>query len=706
MTRQTNFNRDTAAAAPVATGRPVVRGSLAVGGTITVANGAWFKEPTSYTYQWRRNGINIAGATSASYVITNADKNKSLDCLVIGSNAEGSGQIVSDVAYAYNDETLATLAINSNNWSTGATAGATLATVANRFPGSRIEISPNDGRAIVSDDGTNAVIIRGLSNATIGQQRYRLTETFGSSKNPVKVTEFDVVWTDPSVIAKHAFGQRMVLPTQRFQSVTNITHHAANMVEISPPWDTWCPQYAFAGWYNNEINVGNDVNYEGAWIGVNGVNYDLLVNGQQAFIVPDGGFVVTDENMIRIPANSVVRKGYANNAPVGSYRPMGGPINLPIATYSTTQGYGDAIFNGGSSQLAAAKANTTGSGSATPGSGNWYGAPVAATAKPDGIAAIAAARSVTLVGDSVGWGANGNGFAYGINAAEYGAQGYIMRGLADPANGRIPVINFCVPGTRYPDLGPGPTGEATVNGFAKRAAILAALGFPSSTIICEMGINTVANETGTAQQIADNTRAKALAAWQYLKTLGNRKLIQTTMTAQTLSVNDGGSTNYWRWTSADESKQTRGADGAHVALDNYIMSKPAPLDDVIDIRPYIESSPGSRKIKVPPNQIGTTTAAITAADTTFQMTGWLPKPGDAIVIEPLEATSNYDTPIIIAVTGNATACTVTVRSGQMTKSHASGIEVRGANSNDGTHYTTQGEQTCKYGIIDNKAKIA
>ncbi|MCW2785615.1 MAG: Cna protein B-type domain protein [Marmoricola sp.] len=49
---------------------PTITGTPAVGGTVTAAPGSWTPEPTSYKYQWRANGTDIAGATSASLVLT------------------------------------------------------------------------------------------------------------------------------------------------------------------------------------------------------------------------------------------------------------------------------------------------------------------------------------------------------------------------------------------------------------------------------------------------------------------------------------------------------------------------------------------------------------------------------------------------------------------------------------------------------------
>jgi len=75
---------------PKNTAAPKVTGTLNVGRTLTCNRGIWTgSSPITYTYAWLRNGSPIAGATSAAYVATAADKNKSLSCRVTAKNAAG-----------------------------------------------------------------------------------------------------------------------------------------------------------------------------------------------------------------------------------------------------------------------------------------------------------------------------------------------------------------------------------------------------------------------------------------------------------------------------------------------------------------------------------------------------------------------------------------------------------------------------------------
>jgi hypothetical protein len=57
----------------VSVSAPTVSGALAVGSTLAAGTGAWTPTPDSFTYQWLRDGVAIAGATQATYSVTTAD---------------------------------------------------------------------------------------------------------------------------------------------------------------------------------------------------------------------------------------------------------------------------------------------------------------------------------------------------------------------------------------------------------------------------------------------------------------------------------------------------------------------------------------------------------------------------------------------------------------------------------------------------------
>lgn len=77
--------------APVNTVAPVVSGNASSGQTLSTTNGTWTGAPTpTFAYQWQRNTSNISGATSATYLVVDADIGSTLRCVVTATNALGS----------------------------------------------------------------------------------------------------------------------------------------------------------------------------------------------------------------------------------------------------------------------------------------------------------------------------------------------------------------------------------------------------------------------------------------------------------------------------------------------------------------------------------------------------------------------------------------------------------------------------------------
>jgi hypothetical protein len=89
------------AGSPTVTTPPVISGTVAVGGTLTVTVGTWTGSPTTLAYQWRRcdaagtSCVDIAGATSSTYIVSSSEARSTLRVLVVASNAAGPGGGVS-----------------------------------------------------------------------------------------------------------------------------------------------------------------------------------------------------------------------------------------------------------------------------------------------------------------------------------------------------------------------------------------------------------------------------------------------------------------------------------------------------------------------------------------------------------------------------------------------------------------------------------
>jgi hypothetical protein len=76
--------------APVNIVAPVITGSGLVGQTLLTSNGTWLYVPSSYTHQWKRDGVDIAGETGTTYLLVSGDVGKNITCVTTATNSTGS----------------------------------------------------------------------------------------------------------------------------------------------------------------------------------------------------------------------------------------------------------------------------------------------------------------------------------------------------------------------------------------------------------------------------------------------------------------------------------------------------------------------------------------------------------------------------------------------------------------------------------------
>ena len=92
------------ATAPSVTTDPVISGTNAVGQTLSCTTGTWTGTPViSYIYQWKRNGSDISGATSSTYVLVQADASNTITCVVTATNVAGSASATSSNSFVILD---------------------------------------------------------------------------------------------------------------------------------------------------------------------------------------------------------------------------------------------------------------------------------------------------------------------------------------------------------------------------------------------------------------------------------------------------------------------------------------------------------------------------------------------------------------------------------------------------------------------------
>ncbi len=64
--------------------KPSIDGTAALGETLTAKHGSW-TEGTAFTYQWKRDGVAIDGATNSTYTVADGDVNHTITLTVSGA---------------------------------------------------------------------------------------------------------------------------------------------------------------------------------------------------------------------------------------------------------------------------------------------------------------------------------------------------------------------------------------------------------------------------------------------------------------------------------------------------------------------------------------------------------------------------------------------------------------------------------------------
>jgi uncharacterized membrane protein len=86
-----NSSNTIAMGPPIQNTPGVISGSTVVGGVVSVANNGVWTSFSAFTYQWQRNGVNIAGATATTHTLVTADVGTMISCIPATTNAAGSG---------------------------------------------------------------------------------------------------------------------------------------------------------------------------------------------------------------------------------------------------------------------------------------------------------------------------------------------------------------------------------------------------------------------------------------------------------------------------------------------------------------------------------------------------------------------------------------------------------------------------------------
>lgn len=149
---------------------PVTTGSAVQGVTLSVSNGTWSGFPApAYSFQWKRAGSAITGATASTYSLQAADVGSAITCTVTASNGFSSASATSSATASVTKTTLSYTPVTSATQGsayTGATPATTNGTspyvysVSGSLPAG---LSVNTSTGVISGTPTTVQTISGIT---------------------------------------------------------------------------------------------------------------------------------------------------------------------------------------------------------------------------------------------------------------------------------------------------------------------------------------------------------------------------------------------------------------------------------------------------------------------------------------------------------------------------------------------------------------
>jgi hypothetical protein len=171
---------------PVNIVAPAVTGTATVGQTLSTTNGTWTGAPApTFSYQWQRNGVNISGATSSTYVLVNADAGNPVRCVVTATNVAGSASANSNAT-----ANVAAIVPGAPTIGTATATGTTTATVVYTAPASdggatitsyTATSTPDSITGTLSQEGSGTITVTGLTGGTAYTFTVTATNSAGTS---------------------------------------------------------------------------------------------------------------------------------------------------------------------------------------------------------------------------------------------------------------------------------------------------------------------------------------------------------------------------------------------------------------------------------------------------------------------------------------------------------------------------------------------
>jgi hypothetical protein len=500
----------------------------------------------------------------------------------------------------------------------------------------------------------------------------------------LKSGQIGVGATVPLVFGSSSFG----VPNTSFTTPSGTT--------LSHILDRWVPPQP-AGWrlvlcnfsvtntgaVPNEVKPGNPItiDFVSLFTATAGVGYVATAQfgGVKAAVIGDGGYAITDP-LPALPNGGFVRSSVT--VALGQSRPGSYQFNATAGERHQATAAVDAAKETAGSPSNAGSIN-----------GSLYGAAavlVPWTGKP----------AALLLGHSI---LRGQDDQYRFLADPRALiTGWMKRGMDDAGvsgNDRMGIGDFSGSGTTATDTMGIVPGDGK---FGYRYAVLNAIrtmnggAWPFTVVVSEHGENDRVYITD-----APSWKAVMQTWWQWCKTtFPNVPLAQATL-------NRRAQDTLYRHTRSDtqtfsDSKDGPGPNDVRSQVQAYILSKPHPLDSVIDARAYMEDQTTHDRWPLTGYaKAGGGVITVKNSTTSYRITkgpnGEVPRVGEYLVFSPGDATLNdiSANTTIQTVTDNGDGTVTVTLIGNPPKTHNVGETSSSANTSDGTHPCTALHQDAK-----------
>lgn len=198
-TTYTSFQIQNSTTAPISSGGDAILGNAKVCSTLTVDEGSWSSGGatiTSTTYQWKKNGVAIIGATNSTYVVQSGDTGAAISYDISKTNSVGTTTATSSSVIPV-DARLSNLSISSGTlspsfngctYSYSASLSTSSITVTPTLSSGSASVTVG-GSAVVSGQPSGAITLNAGSNTislvvTNGAQSTTTTLTISYAEAP------------------------------------------------------------------------------------------------------------------------------------------------------------------------------------------------------------------------------------------------------------------------------------------------------------------------------------------------------------------------------------------------------------------------------------------------------------------------------------------------------------------------------------------